>query len=284
MTSNALRSNRRAGRVGRGRAGVAARRAVRAGADPRHRGRAGAGGRGRRAARAAAPKRTCGRRAPGCGRWLPVESDRARARPATCWPPCGCRSASRWRRSTPWRRRSGGRGRGGGRASRRCPSSWRGRRGRSSSPATGTRRSATRRCAGCSTRAACATRTLDVGRGRAATFPARLSVALLDRVLVSDEVAVRSVTEHRVPGSDHRAVVAELDCHTPCVGSGHARHELDRAIDGLARRQHGAFHRRQAVRIGFTRKHDRVSRAHRGAGSGCSTARCSPCRRIPARG
>jgi hypothetical protein len=29
---------------------------------------------------------------------------------------------------------------------------------------------------------------------------------------------------------------------------------LDRAIDGLARRQHGVFHRRQAVRIGFTRK------------------------------
>jgi len=28
---------------------------------------------------------------------------------------------------------------------------------------------------------------------------------------------------------------------------------LDRAIDGLARRQHGAFHRRQAARIGFTR-------------------------------
>lgn len=29
---------------------------------------------------------------------------------------------------------------------------------------------------------------------------------------------------------------------------------LDRAIDGLARRQHGAFHRRQAVRTGFTAK------------------------------
>ena len=29
--------------------------------------------------------------------------------------------------------------------------------------------------------------------------------------------------------------------------------DLDRAIDGLARRQHGAFHRRQAVRIGATK-------------------------------
>lgn len=33
---------------------------------------------------------------------------------------------------------------------------------------------------------------------------------------------------------------------------------LDRAIDGLARRQHGAFHRRQAVRIGFTRSMQRT--------------------------
>jgi len=38
---------------------------------------------------------------------------------------------------------------------------------------------------------------------------------------------------------------------------------LDRAIDGLARRQHGAFSRRQAVRIGFTAKMIR-SRWHAG--------------------
>ena len=38
---------------------------------------------------------------------------------------------------------------------------------------------------------------------------------------------------------------------------------LDRAIDGLARRQHGAFHRRQAVRIGFTRS---MIRRREGAG------------------
>ena len=37
---------------------------------------------------------------------------------------------------------------------------------------------------------------------------------------------------------------------------------LDRAIDGLARRQHGAFHRRQAVRIGFTRS--MIRRRHDG--------------------
>ena len=31
-------------------------------------------------------------------------------------------------------------------------------------------------------------------------------------------------------------------------------HDKDRAIDSLARRQHGVFHRRQAVRAGFTRR------------------------------
>ena len=40
---------------------------------------------------------------------------------------------------------------------------------------------------------------------------------------------------------------------------------LDRAIDGLARRQHGVFHRRQAVRAGFTR-----SMIRRRVGSGAA--------------
>jgi endonuclease/exonuclease/phosphatase family metal-dependent hydrolase len=51
---------------------------------------------------------------------------------------------------------------------------------------------------------------LDAGRAHAATWPARWPRALLDRVLVSDEIAVRAVSEHRVPGSDHRAVAADL--------------------------------------------------------------------------
>jgi hypothetical protein len=38
----------------------------------------------------------------------------------------------------------------------------------------------------------------------------------------------------------------------PAYGSTMPDREVDRAIDGLARRQHGVFHRRQAVRIGCT--------------------------------
>jgi endonuclease/exonuclease/phosphatase (EEP) superfamily protein YafD len=49
------------------------------------------------------------------------------------------------------------------------------------------------------------------GRGSAATWPARCPVALLDRVLVSTHVAVVSIAEHRAPGSDHLAVVADLE-------------------------------------------------------------------------
>jgi endonuclease/exonuclease/phosphatase family metal-dependent hydrolase len=51
---------------------------------------------------------------------------------------------------------------------------------------------------------------VDAGRRFARTWPARLPVALLDRVAVSPEVAVRAIVEHRLPGSDHRAVLAEL--------------------------------------------------------------------------
>jgi endonuclease/exonuclease/phosphatase family metal-dependent hydrolase len=51
---------------------------------------------------------------------------------------------------------------------------------------------------------------VDAGRGSARTWPARLPVALLDRVLVSPEIAVESIREVRLPGSDHRAVVADL--------------------------------------------------------------------------
>lgn len=57
-------------------------------------------------------------------------------------------------------------------------------------------------------------------RGHAATWPSpgsgRLAdlvvptVALIDRVLVGGPVAVRAVSEHTVPGSDHRAVLAVL--------------------------------------------------------------------------
>ncbi|MEJ7844638.1 MAG: endonuclease/exonuclease/phosphatase family protein [Acidimicrobiales bacterium] len=55
-------------------------------------------------------------------------------------------------------------------------------------------------------------------RGHAATWPSPGSgrvahrlipmVALIDRVIVGGPVAVRAVSEHTVPGSDHRAVVA----------------------------------------------------------------------------
>lgn len=51
---------------------------------------------------------------------------------------------------------------------------------------------------------------VDAGRRFARTWPARVPLALLDRVLVSRHMAVRSVSEVRLPGSDHRAVAAEL--------------------------------------------------------------------------
>ena len=50
----------------------------------------------------------------------------------------------------------------------------------------------------------------DAGRRHARTWPSCAPVALLDRVLVSPEVAVRSITEHKLPGTDHRAVAADL--------------------------------------------------------------------------
>jgi len=53
-----------------------------------------------------------------------------------------------------------------------------------------------------------------VGRGLARTWPAGLPVLHLDHVLVRDgegaRLAVTRVREERVPGSDHRAVVADL--------------------------------------------------------------------------
>ena len=51
------------------------------------------------------------------------------------------------------------------------------------------------------------------GRGFARTWPQFRRVpafALLDHVLVSEDIAVTSVTEAHAPGSDHRAVVAAL--------------------------------------------------------------------------
>jgi endonuclease/exonuclease/phosphatase (EEP) superfamily protein YafD len=54
---------------------------------------------------------------------------------------------------------------------------------------------------------------LDTGRGSAATWPAgrRIpSFALIDHVLVSPELAVASVDEATISGSDHRAVVATI--------------------------------------------------------------------------
>jgi len=51
------------------------------------------------------------------------------------------------------------------------------------------------------------------GRGFARTWPQFRRVpafALLDHVLVSEDIAVREVTEAHAPGSDHRAVVASL--------------------------------------------------------------------------
>ncbi|MCY7366186.1 MAG: endonuclease/exonuclease/phosphatase family protein [Frankiaceae bacterium] len=53
-----------------------------------------------------------------------------------------------------------------------------------------------------------------VGRGLARTWPSGLPVLHLDHVLVRDgegaRIAVTRVREERVPGSDHRAVVADL--------------------------------------------------------------------------
>jgi endonuclease/exonuclease/phosphatase (EEP) superfamily protein YafD len=53
------------------------------------------------------------------------------------------------------------------------------------------------------------------GRRFARTWPSRTPIALLDRVLLSSDVAVESITEHRLPGSDHRAVLAELAVTSP---------------------------------------------------------------------
>lgn len=60
---------------------------------------------------------------------------------------------------------------------------------------------------------------VDAGRASARTWPARVPVALLDRVLVSAAVAVTSIREVRLPGSDHRAVVADLVVPPPFFGS-----------------------------------------------------------------
>lgn len=49
-----------------------------------------------------------------------------------------------------------------------------------------------------------------VGRGLARSFPSGLPVVLLDHVVVSPEVGVVAVDERVAPGSDHRAVEAEL--------------------------------------------------------------------------
>jgi endonuclease/exonuclease/phosphatase (EEP) superfamily protein YafD len=54
---------------------------------------------------------------------------------------------------------------------------------------------------------------LQRGRGLATTWPTNLPgppFALLDHVLVSKDVVVRDVGEADIPGSDHRAVVAQL--------------------------------------------------------------------------
>lgn len=51
------------------------------------------------------------------------------------------------------------------------------------------------------------------GRGRARSWPQTWwfpAVALIDRVLVSDGVAVASISERPMAGSDHRALVADL--------------------------------------------------------------------------
>ena len=44
-------------------------------------------------------------------------------------------------------------------------------------------------------------------------------------------------------------------CHTPSAGwSAMTSNELDRKLDAIARRQHGVFHRRQVIEVGFTRR------------------------------
>jgi endonuclease/exonuclease/phosphatase family metal-dependent hydrolase len=50
----------------------------------------------------------------------------------------------------------------------------------------------------------------ELGRGWAPTWPAAVPLAQLDHVLHGSGLAATSVTEHDVPGTDHRAVVAEL--------------------------------------------------------------------------
>lgn len=59
---------------------------------------------------------------------------------------------------------------------------------------------------------------LVTGRGLARSWPEVRwfpAVALIDRVLVSDGIAVRSVREQAMPGSDHRALLADLVVSPP---------------------------------------------------------------------
>lgn len=54
---------------------------------------------------------------------------------------------------------------------------------------------------------------LDRGRGLARTWPTHWPLppfALIDHVLVSDELAVRDIAEFQIPGSDHRGVISHL--------------------------------------------------------------------------
>lgn len=59
---------------------------------------------------------------------------------------------------------------------------------------------------------------VDAGRPYARTWPSTLPTALLDRVLVSPRIAVRSIREHRLPGTDHHAVAADLTVATSDTG------------------------------------------------------------------
>jgi endonuclease/exonuclease/phosphatase (EEP) superfamily protein YafD len=59
---------------------------------------------------------------------------------------------------------------------------------------------------------------LELGRGFSATWPANADVppfSLIDHVLVSAGIAVDGVSEHTLPGSDHRTVVARLRLPAP---------------------------------------------------------------------
>lgn len=56
---------------------------------------------------------------------------------------------------------------------------------------------------------------VDAGRPRARTWNARFPTALLDHVLVSEEIAVSGIAEHRLPGSDHLALCADLALAAP---------------------------------------------------------------------